>query len=138
MDPGLDALDPRSPHAAIQRVALPAIGENGHRHSLPVNVERTQSDVSLRAGFGSVYMKVWSTLCAMSREPHPQLAQMASDIISYVSSQVDSVAREPERPAGGSSSLPPSPNTRPTLPHLGMNGHTLPKSITEIFKCSSL
>ncbi|CAG9584299.1 unnamed protein product [Danaus chrysippus] len=109
VDPGLDALDPRSPHAAIQRVALPAIG------------------------FGSVYMKVWSTLCAMSREPHPQLSQMAGDIISYVSSQVDSVAREPERPAGGSSSLPPSPNTRPTLPHLGhRRGKSgLPHTISE-------
>lgn len=39
-------------------------------------------------GFGSVYMKLWGTLCAMAREPHPQLAQMAADIIAYVSNQV--------------------------------------------------
>lgn len=40
------------------------------------------------AGFSSVYMKLWGTLCAMAREPHPQLAQMAADIIAYVSNQV--------------------------------------------------
>lgn len=33
-------------------------------------------------------MKLWGTLCAMAREPHPQLAQMAADIIAYVSNQV--------------------------------------------------
>lgn len=35
-----------------------------------------------------MYMKLWGTLCAMAREPHPQLAQMAADIIAYVSNQV--------------------------------------------------
>ncbi|XP_053607559.1 regulatory-associated protein of mTOR isoform X2 [Plodia interpunctella] len=67
-------------------------------------------------GFGSVYMKLWHTLVAMAREPHPQVSQMASDIISYISNQTDNVSREvempPARTLSSSSSLPPSPNTR--------------------------
>ncbi|CAF4953606.1 unnamed protein product [Pieris macdunnoughi] len=66
-------------------------------------------------GFGSVYMKLWSSVCAMCREPHPSLAQMADDIVGHVADQVDSVGRDAERvSSGGSSSLPPSPNARPS------------------------
>ncbi|RVE48901.1 hypothetical protein evm_006471 [Chilo suppressalis] len=97
-------------------------------------------------GFGSVYMKLWNTLCAMSREPHPQISQMATDIINYIANQVDSVAREVSgrgvTASGGSASLPPSPNTRPsplapdhvrTLPHHGgRRGKSgLPHTISE-------
>ncbi|XP_050671124.1 regulatory-associated protein of mTOR isoform X2 [Leptidea sinapis] len=89
-----------------------------------------QHTLSLPAiGFGSVYMKLWSTLSAMCREPHPTLAQMANDICSYIANQVDSVGRDLERhSSSGSSSLPPSPNTRPaphTMPH---HGHRRGKS----------
>ncbi|VVC95484.1 unnamed protein product [Leptidea sinapis] len=87
------------------------------------------SSVRACAGFGSVYMKLWSTLSAMCREPHPTLAQMANDICSYIANQVDSVGRDLERhSSSGSSSLPPSPNTRPaphTMPH---HGHRRGKS----------
>ncbi|CAH2229380.1 jg2699, partial [Pararge aegeria aegeria] len=38
--------------------------------------------------FGSVFLELWNPLCAMAREPHPQLAQMAADIVAYVSNQV--------------------------------------------------
>ncbi|XP_064071828.1 regulatory-associated protein of mTOR isoform X2 [Vanessa tameamea] len=113
VDTGQDALAAartppaaRAPHALPPALALPAIG------------------------FGSVYMKLWGTLCAMAREPHPQLAQMAADIIAYVSNQVDSVGRDVERhpphshSGGGSSSLPPSPNTR--APHAHHDSRTLP------------
>ncbi|XP_073944564.1 uncharacterized protein [Choristoneura fumiferana] len=67
-------------------------------------------------------MKLWTTLLGMSREPHPQVAQMAGDIIGYISNQLDNVGREIEgralaqgacgAGAGGSASLPPSPNLR--------------------------
>ncbi|CAH0719697.1 unnamed protein product, partial [Brenthis ino] len=121
IDRGLDAL---APGRSTPRTPP-------HAHALPT------------IGFGSVYMKLWGTLCAMAREPHPQLAQMASDIIAYVSNQVDSVGvgaggggREA---AGGSASLPPSPNTRPhhhpdatrTLPHMGRGKFGLPHTISE-------
>lgn len=62
-------------------------------------------------GFGSVPVRLFSTLCAMAREPHPRVAQMATDILNYISNQsaqVDSVAE----PARNSASLPPSPGTR--------------------------
>ncbi|XP_060802739.1 regulatory-associated protein of mTOR [Amyelois transitella] len=95
---GQDALQPGAARAAPLRqrpLQLPAIG------------------------FGSVYMKLWHTLCAMAREPHPQVSQMANDIINHISNQVDNVSRENEVTArtlsgssGNSSSLPPSPNTR--------------------------
>ncbi|KAM3956954.1 LOW QUALITY PROTEIN: regulatory associated protein of MTOR complex 1 [Aphomia sociella] len=95
-------------------------------------------------GFGSVYMKLWNTLCAMSREPHPQISQMATDIINYISNQVE---RELEAPAGravsagagagaagggASSSLPPSPNTRPSplAQHANEHTRTLPAAGT--------
>ena len=65
------------------------------------------------AGFGSVYMKLWNILTTMAREPHPQISQMATDIINYIANQVDSVGRELELSRGKEpSSLPPSPNTR--------------------------
>lgn len=72
VDRGLDALAPERaprtpPHAHSPPLALPAIG------------------------FGSVYMKLWETLTAMAKEPHPQLSQMANDIINYVSNQVRAV-----------------------------------------------
>ncbi|XP_049869335.1 regulatory-associated protein of mTOR [Pectinophora gossypiella] len=103
VDPGQDALEPRGPARAAapatQPLALPAIG------------------------FGSVYMKLWHALAAMAREPHPQVAQMAGDIIAHVANQVDNVSREVEQaalagsPGGGrGGSLPPSPNTRPGAP----------------------
>ncbi|CAG5031418.1 unnamed protein product [Parnassius apollo] len=96
-------------------------------------------------GFGSVYMKLWTALCSMAKEPHPQISQMASDIINYISNQVDNVSRETEmiRSSSGSSSLPPSPNTRPaplsshgdtrTLPIMGhRRGKSgLPHTISE-------
>ncbi|XP_068631732.1 regulatory-associated protein of mTOR [Battus philenor] len=83
-------------------------------------------------GFGSVYMKLWTTLCNMSKEPHPQISQMATDIINYISNQVDNVSREAEavRSSSGSSSLPPSPNTRPAAfaAHAAHVGHRRGKS----------
>lgn len=36
-------------------------------------------------------MKLWSALCAMAKEPHPQVSQMATDIINYISNQVTRV-----------------------------------------------
>lgn len=73
-------------------------------------------------------MKLWNTLTTLAREPHPQIAQMAGDIIAHISNQVDSVGRDIEAPArpgpGGSASLPPSPNTRGD--HLAAHTHTLP------------
>ncbi|KAL0892629.1 hypothetical protein ABMA27_014356 [Loxostege sticticalis] len=116
----------------------------------PGSLTRTARAALPSIGFGSVYMKLWSTLSAMSREPHPQISQMASDIISYISSQADTVGREVEVPArsgsGNSASLPPSPNTRPsplahaahasdarTLPHPGSRRAKtgLPHTISE-------
>ncbi|XP_072932335.1 regulatory-associated protein of mTOR isoform X2 [Epargyreus clarus] len=115
VDPGQDALGaaPPGPRPAA-RGASPA--------ALPT------------IGFGSVYMKIWSTLCAMAKEPHPQLAQMANDIISYISNQVDSLGREVE--ARAPSSLPPSPNTRPLDPRAPnavyrRGGSGLPHTISE-------
>lgn len=35
-------------------------------------------------------MKLWNTLTTMAREPHPQISQMANDIINYISNQVRS------------------------------------------------
>ncbi|XP_028167596.1 regulatory-associated protein of mTOR [Ostrinia furnacalis] len=119
------ALGTRSPRSSVPACVLPSIG------------------------FGSVYMKLWSTLCAMSREPHPQVGQMAADIIAYIANQADTVGREVESPlrsssgAGSSASLPPSPNTRPsplahasdvrTLPHPGSRRAKtgLPHTISE-------
>ncbi|XP_075973067.1 regulatory associated protein of MTOR complex 1 [Anticarsia gemmatalis] len=104
-DPLSDSRAPPSPHphshALVRSAAAAAL-------SLP------------SIGFGSVYMKLWNTLTSMAREPHPQISQMANDIINYISNQVDSVGRAGrELEAGGagaargsSSSLPPSPNTR--------------------------
>ncbi|XP_063380465.1 regulatory-associated protein of mTOR [Cydia fagiglandana] len=72
-------------------------------------------------GFGSVYMKLWNTLISMSKEPHPQVSQMATDIINYISNQLDNVSRDMDprglgaHGSGGSSSLPPSPNLRPAV-----------------------
>ncbi|CAK1546886.1 unnamed protein product [Leptosia nina] len=98
VEPGCEALaggrGARNPSPAHHSLSLPAIG------------------------FGSVYMKLWSCVCAMCREPHPTLAQMANDIIGYIANQVDNVSREVERhTSSGSNSLPPSPNTRPSLAH---------------------
>ncbi|XP_038212003.1 uncharacterized protein LOC119832401 [Zerene cesonia] len=85
-------------------------------------------------------MKLWGCVCAMCREPHPTLSQMANDVIGYIANQVDSVGREVERhSSSGSSSLPPSPNTRPAppphphTPHLGhRRGKSgLPHTISE-------
>lgn len=82
----------------------------------PLPLARAHSALALPTiGFGSVYMKLWHTLTALVREPHPQVAQMAADIVAYVADQVDSVGREPEA-RGGSSSLPPSPHARPDAP----------------------
>lgn len=107
VDQGWDALsDARGvhsgahSHALVRNVALPSIG------------------------FGSVYMKLWNTLTSMAREPHPQISQMANDIINYISNQVDSVGRELELSRSNSSSLPPSPNTRGD--HLSEHTRTLP------------
>lgn len=82
----------------------------------PLPLARAHSALALPTiGFGSVYMKLWHTLTALVREPHPQVAQMAADIVAYVADQVDSVGREPEA-RSGSSSLPPSPHARPDAP----------------------
>ncbi|KPJ02537.1 Regulatory-associated protein of mTOR [Papilio xuthus] len=84
----------------------------------PLPARHAHAALALPAyGFGSVYMKLWSALCGMAKEPHPQVSQMATDIINYISNQVDNVSREAEAvrssSGSGSSSLPPSPNTRP-------------------------
>lgn len=39
-------------------------------------------------GFGSVYMKLWTTLCTLAKDPHPQVSSMATDIVNYISNQV--------------------------------------------------
>ncbi|XP_045497811.1 regulatory-associated protein of mTOR [Colias croceus] len=77
-------------------------------------------------GFGSVYMKLWGCVCAMCREPHPTLSQMANDVIGYIANQVDNVGREvsERHSSSGSSSLPPSPNTRPAPPPNPHTPHT--------------
>lgn len=48
-------------------------------------------DTDITSGFGSVYMKLWNTLTTMAREPHPQISQMANDIINYISNQVRTI-----------------------------------------------
>ncbi|KAG6458320.1 hypothetical protein O3G_MSEX010798 [Manduca sexta] len=101
----------RSGHVESGQDAL-ATGARGAAHT---TLARSAAALALPSiGFGSVYMKLWNTLSLMSREPHPQVSQMATDIINYISNQVDSVGRELEsaRSSGSSSSLPPSPNTR--------------------------
>lgn len=106
---GQDALaaGARSPH----HVPTPP---HSHSHA----ISRTTASMSLPSiGFGSVYMKLWNILCVMSKEPHPQISQMATDIINYISNQVDSVGREVEVSRTSSSSLPPSPNTRSSPLH---------------------
>ncbi|KAJ8727816.1 hypothetical protein PYW08_016201 [Mythimna loreyi] len=98
VDQGWDALSDARAHAA-------------HSHALV----RNAAALSLPSiGFGSVYMKLWSILTTMAREPHPQISQVATDIINYIANQVDSVGRELEmsRSSKEASSLPPSPNTR--------------------------
>ncbi|XP_047024257.1 regulatory-associated protein of mTOR [Helicoverpa zea] len=93
---------------ALSEARAPA----AHSHALA----RNAAALSLPSiGFGSVYMKLWNILTAMAREPHPQISQMANDIINYIANQVDSVGRELELSRSGSkepTSLPPSPNTR--------------------------
>lgn len=113
VDQGWDALnEPRghgSPHA-----------HSSHSHALV----RNAAALSLPSiGFGSVYMKLWNILTAMSREPHPQISQVANEIINYISNQVDNVGRELELSRSNSSSLPPSPNTR-TSPIASHHEHT--------------
>ncbi|KAJ8730454.1 hypothetical protein PYW07_017492 [Mythimna separata] len=98
VDQGWDALSDARAHGA-------------HSHALV----RNAAALSLPSiGFGSVYMKLWNILTTMAREPHPQISQMATDIINYIANQVDSVGRELEMSRGNkeATSLPPSPNTR--------------------------
>ncbi|CAH0701504.1 unnamed protein product [Spodoptera exigua] len=67
-------------------------------------------------GFGSVYMKLWNILTMMSREPHPQVSQMANEIINYIANQVDNVGRELELARREPASLPASPGGRGGAP----------------------
>ncbi|CAK1595697.1 unnamed protein product [Parnassius mnemosyne] len=122
-----------------------APARSAHAHTLAHTHTPRTALVLPSIGFGSVYMKLWTALCSMAKEPHPQISQMASDIINYISNQVDNVSRETEmiRSSSGSSSLPPSPNTRPaplsshgdtrTLPIMGhRRGKSgLPHTISE-------
>ncbi|CAB3223509.1 unnamed protein product [Arctia plantaginis] len=117
------------------------VPNNSHSHSHAL--VRNAAALSLPTiGFGSVYMKLWNTLTTMAREPHPQISQMANDIINYISNQVDSVGRELELIRSNSSSLPPSPNTRNspinahhehtrTLPSGNRRAKGLPHTISE-------
>lgn len=82
---------------------------NVHHHALA----RHAAALALPSiGFGSVYMKLWNILTMMSREPHPQVSQMANEIINYIANQVDSVGRELELSRREPASLPPSPGSR--------------------------
>lgn len=73
-------------------------------------------------------MKFWNGITALSRDPHPEVAQMAQDLMEFVRNQaVELIAAKeatPEKfysnnanmsnsPNTNSLSLPPSPNTRP-------------------------
>ncbi|XP_045771418.1 regulatory-associated protein of mTOR isoform X1 [Maniola jurtina] len=127
-------IDPALEAYAGAGATLPRPATHSHAHSPAISRPAI--------GFGSVFLDLWNPLCAMAREPHPQLAQMAAEIVAYISNQVDSVGREVEKHTGShSNSLPPSPNSRPmlhshdsrTLPHMGhRRGKSgLPHTISE-------
>ncbi|KAG7303144.1 hypothetical protein JYU34_013176 [Plutella xylostella] len=78
-------------------------------------------------GRNSVYTRLWAMLTTLARDPHPQVAAMADDIVAYITNQLDTVGRDFEMvrsSGGGSSSLPPSPNT-----HAGALGHRRGRSM---------
>ncbi|GBP30764.1 Regulatory-associated protein of mTOR [Eumeta japonica] len=81
-------------------------------------------------GFGSVYMKLWETLCGLARDPHPQVSALAADIVGHVRAQLDVVGETEARTAHSSTSLPPSPNTRGMIHvvHPQDQSRTLPHS----------
>lgn len=37
---------------------------------------------------GSVYTKLWSGLCALDNDPHPEVAKMATTVTGYIRGQV--------------------------------------------------
>ena len=65
--------------------------------------------------FNSVYLKLWNGLIALSRDPHPGVAEKAMKIVDYLKNQgiITIQAQEATTDKVGTSvSLPPSPNTR--------------------------
>lgn len=38
--------------------------------------------------YGSVYMKIWIALCALEADPHPEIAQMCSNITGHIKTLV--------------------------------------------------
>uniref|UniRef100_A0A6M2DI61 Putative guanine nucleotide binding protein mip1 n=1 Tax=Xenopsylla cheopis TaxID=163159 RepID=A0A6M2DI61_XENCH len=66
-------------------------------------------------GFGSVYMKLWHGLVALSSDPFPQVAVMATNIVDHIRKQEKewNSSRDISQNMSSSVSLPPSPNTKP-------------------------
>lgn len=81
-------------------------------------------------GFVSVYMKLWMTLVSMCQDPHPQVSNMANEIVNYIRNQLEvSFNREYAEPRGSSTSLPPSPNTRGGAAYMAGDHHNASKTL---------
>lgn len=39
-------------------------------------------------GYGSVYMKIWISLCSLEGDPHPDIANMCCSVTGYIKSLI--------------------------------------------------
>lgn len=82
---GMDHLDTAE---RLKRVAssssISTIG-----HSIGIHHQLTGSLGTLPGhSYGSVYMKLWSGLCVLDTDPHPEVAKMCNVITKYIRNQV--------------------------------------------------
>ncbi|XP_018566383.1 regulatory-associated protein of mTOR isoform X2 [Anoplophora glabripennis] len=64
-------------------------------------------------GYGSVYMKLWNSLCSLETDPHPEVAQMCCTVTGYIRA----IAKEQRDFVDNRSvSLPPSPKQNACFP----------------------
>ncbi len=72
-----------------------------------------------QTGYSSIYSKIWQGIVALSRDPHPDVAQLGLKVAEYIRNQAieliqakEAISNDQKTTSGSSCSLPPSPNTK--------------------------
>lgn len=103
----------------------PRPNNNSNSLDRTINLKRVSSSSSIHnmpstyvppslISFGSIYAKLWQGLLQLSKDTHPEVADMAKILVEHIKNQVNfQIGKEVTNDKSVSSlSLPPSPNTR--------------------------